>query len=224
MELHNIEGRIIPGDNTTILRPPHSHPWVVGLLYQDETLGERIGCGGTLIGEHQKHVLTAAHCIDEDPPIIGDYVVVGEHNQNDPNDGQEKIKVINKMAHPKWVPHVGDYDLAILELEKGVTNPLAKSALLPKEGYMFEKYIVDGWGDAVADIGDHSPSHILRTIILSDIQPNDDTPGADRACRGINYDLHICGANLTTPIMSIGGGDSGGILSVNYSSCILRIF
>ena len=39
--------------------------------------------------------------------------MVGEHDQNDPNDGQEKIKVINKMVHPKWVPPTNDYDLAI---------------------------------------------------------------------------------------------------------------
>ena len=214
MRSHNIVSRIVPGDNTTILRPPHSHPWVVGLPCQDIDSNEIIACGGTLIGEHQKYVLTAAHCIDGE---IGEYVVVGEHDLNDPNDGQEKIKVINKIFHPEWTPPPDydgrDYDLAILELEKGVTNPFAKSALLPHEGDRFEKYIVDGWGDTCGGEIGSCPSHILRTIVLSDIQPNNDKPGAGKECAlDANYDLHICGMNLTNPIMQTGRGDSGGIL------------
>ena len=34
---------IIPGDETTIVKPPHSHSWVVGLV--DHRHG-RIKCGG----------------------------------------------------------------------------------------------------------------------------------------------------------------------------------
>ena len=56
---------------------------------------------------------------------------------------------------------------------------------------------------------------ILRTIVLSDIQPNDEKQDASTVCAfSVNHDLHIYGANLTNPNMSTGVGDSGGTLNV----------
>jgi len=185
-------GRILdPGDNSTIVNPPHSQPWVVGIVLEnmDDT-----DCSGTLLSK--KYVITSAHCLSVT------HVVVGDHNQNI-NDGEERIKVINEIPYPSWV-QIGDKeDLKILELEKEVNNKFAKPALLPKENEKFEKYTVSGFGNKAPDVD----SAFLRTVQLSDI-------GSDKSCYLVNCpftpDEHICGENLVNMFLGPCNGDSGG--------------
>merc|ERR1712241_883792 len=66
MKEKDMEFGIIPGDETTIVKPPHSHPWAVGLTHM---LNGKIICGGTLIkGVDRDYVVTAAHCVDPYKP------------------------------------------------------------------------------------------------------------------------------------------------------------
>ena len=79
------DGRILdPGDNSTIVNPPHSQPWAI-----------LVECcySGTLNSE--RHVITSAQCGKVD------YVVFREHNRMK-NDGEEKIKVINNIPYPGY--------------------------------------------------------------------------------------------------------------------------
>ena len=202
MEEKGMELEIIPGDDTTILKPPHSHPWTVGLAF---TLNGRIKCGGTLISRwnNEMIVLTAAHCVVHTRPS---HVVVGEHDQTNPNDGQEFVAVKKIHFHPKWIAGNKDYDLAMIELHKKITNPYAKALSLPWANEKFAKYIVDGWGSTSPN---GKLSDVLRTVSLDDIKATDPLAYKCQSL-GIDYNIHICGENLNHIERGTCGGDSGG--------------
>lgn len=175
-----------------------------------------IGCGGTLIGINQKHVITAAHCVPPNP-IFGklEHVIVGEHDQADENDGQESIKIKGEpIVHNKWNSSTcgkDHYDLAIIVLEKEVSNRYARNAKLPHPGQIFEKADVDGWGQTR-----HAGplSLILRTVTLDILDQDDMTTNPRFKCNGLagcfNIGFNLCGENLQDPAEGTCGGDSGG--------------
>jgi len=187
-------GRILdPGDNSTIVNPPHSQPWAVAVFAFDGK--DTIMCSGTLISK--RHVITSAHC------KTVTQVAVGEHNL-DINDGEETIKPINQIPYPGYENGAEADDLMIVVLEKEVNNKFAKPALLPKENEKFGEYIVSGFG---AKTKSKARSAYLRTEELSDI-------GSDESCYKIspfyNPDKHICGENLDDIFLGPCNGDSGG--------------
>jgi len=183
-------GRILdPGDDSTIVNPPHSQPWAVGIVLNNE---DDTRCSGTLISK--KHVITAAHCQSVTQ------VIVGDHNQNK-NDGEERIKVIKEVPYPTWVKNGDTDDLKIVELEKEVNNKFAKPALLPKENQRFDKYTVSGFG--LTSKIPIEESDILRTVQLSDL-------GWLECTFSLNPDKQICGENLVNKLLGPCTGDSGG--------------
>ena len=207
MKEKDMEFGIIPGDETTIVKPPHSHPWVVGLV--DHRHG-RIKCGGTLLkGVRRDYVLTAAHCVDPTYPngFKVSHVIVGEHDQKNPYDGQQFVAVKNVKYHPKWRKMgTTDYDLAIIKLYSTISNPGARAINLPRVNDKFSKYIVDGWGST----GFGKGSDVLRTVDLDDIKSTDPWASKCRHLSIFRFDIHICGENLKNIERGTCGGDSGG--------------
>ena len=55
--------------------------------------------------------MTAAHCLVLESPyeLSSVVVVVGEHDINDPNDGEEQIKVAQVINHPYYIKYP-DYE------------------------------------------------------------------------------------------------------------------
>ena len=176
-------------------------------------------CGGTLIGT--KHVITAAHCVDND--FIIEHVVVGEHDQR-MNDGEQNITVSGKpIFHPKYfVPRDRQlYDVAILVLQKRVDNKFAEVALLPQPNETFNRVDVSGWGL----IGPPSwvLSDILRTVKLDVLSAED--PRCFRQLRTPErrYSL-LCGEDLQDISRGTCGGDSGGTNKYSFYNYFKSIY
>ena len=200
--------RMIPGDNSTILKIPHSQPWAVGLMGEicnresPNAYEFRVYCGGTLIS--LQHAITAYHCLGNGIAEI----VVGEHDQR-LDDGQSYINVKNIIPIQEMTfGNEGKYDLAILVLENKVSNRFAAPAKLPRPYEKFKKYIVSGWGT----MGRLDYSDVLRTVTLDDIEPGHENYNScvRSLAPGTYGDDLLCGEDLKDIERGTCGGDSGG--------------
>ena len=208
MALDKTGGRIL-GGNITIVKPPHSQPWVIGIAYNYE---DRIECGGTLITK--RHVISAAHCEVDSKTFCGSSsrcvgatsIIVGEHDQRI-EDGQQKLQIEKKHMHPEYHRFDNnDPDMIIYELKEDINNKFAKPANLPKENQEFGLYTVSGWGSMNKA---RDKSDVLRSVELADI-------GSDRSCFQIDPSKYICGENQKNIGLGPCGGDSGGTLIHKY--------
>lgn len=115
------ENRIVGGKETA----PNEFPWIVGLQRQG-----KLYCSATLITN--KHLLTAAHCVDSfDAHEIR--VFLGGHNIT--SDYTELRRVRKIRSHENFDIFTFNNDIAVVELDKPVKfGPTIQPACLPDGG------------------------------------------------------------------------------------------
>ncbi|MFI7103920.1 S1 family peptidase [Streptomyces sp. NPDC050161] len=157
-------------------------PWVVALASQDRFGGERSGqfCGGVLVG--RSTVVTAAHCLSEE--VLGvpwrqvrDLRVITGREDLARAGGQE-LKATKVWVSPQYDSWTNESDMAVLTLEKPVTNraiPIADSGSGAYEpGAAATVY---GWGDTTGEGSYATRLRSARVNVLPDSECAQAYPG-----------------------------------------------
>ena len=193
--------KIVGGSPVT----PYSIPWQVALV---DSGGNWPWCGGTLIDE--SHVLTAAHCTDENFDII-----VGDHDWTSSNDGTRHT-VCKTVIHPSYSQSAVDNDFAVVHLQSPVEigARAVPACLPPTDGAMAGDFLagknmtVSGWG-ALSEGG--SQPIELHSVSVPGIT-NFECNQAYSSIQSIS-DAMLCAGNVEYGGVDSCQGDSGGKLS-----------
>jgi len=176
----------------------HSWPWIVSLQYRGNHF-----CGGTLIDEY--HVLTAAHCLQDETIDTSLLTVVGGlHSRLNANAATvQRRRVARFFNHEQYNDVTNDNDVAIIRLASPMTlNNYVNIACLPgKEPTVHESVMIAGWG--TTSYGG-SPSNLL-------LQANVNIMNECRFVYSIDPSKQIC-AGTSDYTRDSCQGDSGGPL------------
>ena len=203
--------RIYGGEEAT----PHSIPWQVA-IFDHYVNDSDPACGGTLISA--KHVLTAAHCVEDNTDCSRYSVGIGMHNRNG-SDGK-RVDIDHISNHPHYHnlcgTNITDFDFSILHLNiqhfhihmnNGITfNNKVIPACLPDKSFggdfLDGKILtVSGWG---------KPFYAnLQKGTLPGVTNKDCSIMNDAKCTYITENM-LCAGNSKNRKVGHYFGDSGG--------------
>lgn len=136
--------------NTRIVGGTHvrvgEFPWMVSLMSM--TAYPNLFCGGVLIS--QRHVLTAAHCVNGRHARSSMWVRLGEHDYRKSEESPHiECRIANITNHPDFNSDTYAYDIALITLETPVQyNDHIRPVCLPppEESFTGVEATVTGWG------------------------------------------------------------------------------
>ncbi|KAK4320137.1 hypothetical protein Pmani_008973 [Petrolisthes manimaculis] len=155
--------RIVGGSEAKV----GEYPWMItfGVDGEDDDEGFVTFCGGSIITT--THILTAAHCIDQEniPPTL--IVVAGEHDLSTSSESDTQRMIVDSITiHPNYDIDDVLNDIAILTLTKPLTftKGVQPVCLAPAdELHEGKTAIVTGWGNTFND-GDDSDVLLEVTV------------------------------------------------------------
>lgn len=145
-------------------------------------------CSGALISD--RYVLTAAHCLKQEPPAIARF---GEHSIRNEDEGQLDVPVESVVVHPEYTASAVYNDVALLKLSEPVTfTRVIQPACLWTDHELNRTVITAGFGlydileGDYIDISRKEPLDVLDTRLCEEQYAN-----LEKFPRGI-IDSQLC--------------------------------
>jgi hypothetical protein len=160
-QVTNRFARIMGGQDAV----PHSYPWMVSLAKR--SLNNLHLCGGVLLT--RRHVLTAAHCIEDFKGISDMNILAGIHYTNEK---KNPVAALSVDIHPQYDPETFANDVAIVTLVSPLpeNDPRIGTICLPSDDLAGKNYpsmkssgVAIGWGST--SFGGR-PSRALKQVVL----------------------------------------------------------